>query len=62
MLEMYLLFVLASGALIFLYEDEDEKKRIIKEQWCSDISGHKYVYCDVIDCVLLQELTVPRLV
>jgi hypothetical protein len=62
MLEMYLLLLLVSGALISLYEDEDEKKRIINEQFCSDISGHKYVYCDVIDCVLLQELTVPWLV
>jgi hypothetical protein len=57
---MYLLLLPASGSVIFLYEDE--KLRVIKEQCCSDTLGHKYVCCDVIDCVLLQELTVPRLV
>ena len=63
MLEMYFLSSPASGAMIFLCEDEGEKLGMIKEQCCSDIDGHKYVCCNVNDCVLfLQEPTLPRLV
>jgi len=59
MLKMYFLSSPASGALICLYENEDEKWgiNVIKEQCYSDTDGHKDVCCNVNDCVYTRANT-----